>query len=66
MLSAVNRTVVGSIPTSRAFNINTITQRKQTMYNDLSEQITKAVMTLLAIAIVVSLVVGGLIGYVIR
>jgi hypothetical protein len=36
------------------------------MYNDLSEQITKAVMTLLAIAIVVSLVVGGLIGYVIR
>jgi hypothetical protein len=36
------------------------------MYNDLSERITKAVMTLLAIAIVVSLVVGGLIGYVIR
>jgi len=36
------------------------------MYNDLSEQITKAVMTLLAIAIVVSLVSGGLIGYVIR
>jgi len=36
------------------------------MYNDLSERITKAVMTLLAIAIVVSLVVGGLIGYVIH
>ena len=36
------------------------------MYNDLSERITKAVVTLLAIAIVVSLVVGGLIGYVIR
>ena len=36
------------------------------MYNDLSERITKAVMTLLAIAIVVSLVIGGLIGYVIR
>ena len=36
------------------------------MYNDLTERITKAVMTLLAIAIVVSLVVGGLIGYVIR
>ena len=36
------------------------------MYNDLSERITKAVVTLLAIAIVVSLVIGGLIGYVIR
>jgi hypothetical protein len=36
------------------------------MYNDLSERITKAVMTLLAIAIVVSLVIGGLIGYVIH
>ena len=36
------------------------------MYHDLSERITKAVMTLLAIAIVVSLIVGGLIGYVIQ
>ena len=36
------------------------------MYNDLSERITKAVLTLLAIAIVVSLVVGSLIGYVIK
>ena len=36
------------------------------MYNDLSERVTKAVMTLLAIAIVVSLIVGGLIGYVIQ
>jgi hypothetical protein len=36
------------------------------MYHDLSERITKAVMTLLAIAVVVSLIVGGLIGYVIK
>jgi hypothetical protein len=36
------------------------------MYNDLSERVTKAVMTLLAIAVVVSLIVGGLIGYVIQ
>jgi len=36
------------------------------MYNDLSERVTKAVMTLLVIAIVVSLIVGGLIGYVIK
>ena len=36
------------------------------MYNDLSERIAKAVMALLAIAIVFGLVVGGLIGYVIH
>lgn len=36
------------------------------MYNDLSERISKAVMALLAIAIVFGLVVGGLIGYVIH
>lgn len=36
------------------------------MYNDLSERISKAVMTLLAIAIVFGVVVGGLIGYVIH
>ena len=36
------------------------------MYHDLPERITKAVMTLLAIAVVVSLIVGGLIGYVIQ
>ena len=35
------------------------------MYNDLSERISKAVMVLLAIAIVFGLVMGGLIGYVI-
>lgn len=36
------------------------------MYNDLSERISKAVMALLAIAIVFGIVVGGLIGYVIH
>jgi hypothetical protein len=36
------------------------------MYHDLTERITKAVLSLLAIAIVVSLVVGSLIGYVIK
>jgi hypothetical protein len=36
------------------------------MYNDLSERITKAVLTLIAIAIVFGIVVGGLIGYVIN
>ena len=36
------------------------------MYNDLSERISKAVMTLLAIAIVFGVVVGGLIGYVVH
>ena len=36
------------------------------MYNDLSERIAKAVMTLLAIAIVFGVVVGGLVGYVIH
>lgn len=36
------------------------------MYNDLSERISKAVMTLLAIAIVFGIIVGGLIGYVIH
>ncbi len=36
------------------------------MYNDLSERISKAVLTLIAIAIVFGLVVGGLIGYVIH
>jgi F0F1-type ATP synthase assembly protein I len=36
------------------------------MYNDLSERIAKAVMTLIAIAIVFGIVVGGLIGYVIN
>lgn len=36
------------------------------MYNDLSERISKAVMALLAIAIVFGVVVGGLIGYVIH
>lgn len=36
------------------------------MYNDLSERISKAVMTLLAIAIVFGVVIGGLIGYVIH
>ena len=36
------------------------------MYNDLSERISKAVMVLLAIAIVFGLVMGGLIGYVIH
>jgi hypothetical protein len=36
------------------------------MYNDLSERITKAVLTLVAIGIVFGIVVGGLIGYVIN
>jgi len=36
------------------------------MYHDLTERITKAVLPLLAIAITVGLVVGGLIGYVIK
>jgi hypothetical protein len=36
------------------------------MYNDLSERVTKAVLTLIAIAIVFGLVMGGLIGYVIH
>jgi hypothetical protein len=36
------------------------------MYNDLTERITKAFMSLLAIAIVFGLVVGGLIGHVIH
>ena len=36
------------------------------MYNDLSERVTKAVLTLIAIAIVFGVVVGGLIGYVIH
>lgn len=36
------------------------------MYNDLSERIGKAVLTLIAIAIVFGVVVGGLIGYVIH
>jgi hypothetical protein len=36
------------------------------MYNDLSERIAKAVLTLIAIAIVFGIVVGGLIGYVIN
>lgn len=59
--SAVNRVVVGSSPTTRAkFNKGNLK-----MYNDLSERISKAVMILLAIAIVFGVVVGGLIGYVI-
>jgi hypothetical protein len=36
------------------------------MYNDLSERIAKAVLALIAIAIVFGIVVGGLIGYVIN
>lgn len=33
------------------------------MYNDLADRITKTVLTLLIVAVIVSLSVGGLVGY---